>query len=497
MVYYAQKMFRKIINSLFNVLPYIFVFIASLYRPYDADLGWHLKYGEYFFKHGHILRDNIFSTSMSDYKWVNHAWGTDLITYLAYNFLGFFGLTLLAAVVITATFFFFSKFAKLTLWDKAILFPILLYFIEPINQVSFRAQLLSLFLLSVVFYIFRKSEENPKRYLLLIPLFALWANLHGQFSLGIGVLGLWTISLFVQDFFGSAKRSLVATIKKQKILLFTVVGCIIAPLANPFDIGIYKEALNHFGNPSQKFIMEWLPLESLSNLWWNNIALLVLVAISSLFYFFENTWRKYISTLFVFAVLFALSFWARRFAWAMYYFALPLLQPLSNFFKPTKEKNARKAAVVLVLLEIAVILFFKQPLTQFSTMDWRTYCRDYNDCSFGAADYLREKKLTKNLLTFYNWGGFLTWNYPDIKPSIDGRMPFWRNEKKYSGFLDYYQYEQDWKSVDSSTYDTVLISHGKPLYKRLLTLEEKGKWQEVYADDRASIFVRIKTALQE
>ena len=76
-----------------NIIPYIIVFTASIYRPYDSDLGWHLEYGEYFFKNGHILKDNIFSTMMTDYKWANLSWATDILTYIVFNNFSFFGLT--------------------------------------------------------------------------------------------------------------------------------------------------------------------------------------------------------------------------------------------------------------------------------------------------------------------------------------------------------------------------------------------------------------------
>src|SRR3989344_7900383 len=87
---------------------YLLVFLSSLNLPTDPDLGWHLKYGEYFFKTGKILRDNIFSTMMPDYNWVNHSWVSDLILYQAFYKLGFFGVTLLGAMLVTFTFFFFA-----------------------------------------------------------------------------------------------------------------------------------------------------------------------------------------------------------------------------------------------------------------------------------------------------------------------------------------------------------------------------------------------------
>jgi len=125
----------------------IVCFLASLAFSTDPDLGWHLKYGEYFFQHGSVLRDNTFSVMMPQFHWANVSWGTDLLTYAVYHSGGFGGLTILGSMFVTATFFFFSKAATLSVWDEAFLFPLLLYLEKPLNVVSFRGQQISCFFL--------------------------------------------------------------------------------------------------------------------------------------------------------------------------------------------------------------------------------------------------------------------------------------------------------------------------------------------------------------
>ena len=90
----------------------------------------------------------------------------------------------------------------------------------------------------------------------------------------------------------------------------------------------------------------------------------------------------------------------------------------------------------------------------------------------------------------YGWGRWLIWNYPDIKPTIDGRMPFWEDEHGYSGFEEYYWYEQNWSDIDESKYNVVYMSPGKSIYQRMEQLVKEGKWDLVYQDRYAGIFVR-------
>ena len=86
----------------------------------------------------------------------------------------------------------------------------------------------------------------------------------------------------------------------------------------------------------------------------------------------------------------------------------------------------------------------------------------------------------------------MIWNYPEVKPSIDGRMHLWKDKTGHSAFSDYYAIEQNWKDVDKSKYDVALMWNDKPVYDRLEELVEKGKWEKLYEDDVAGVFVRNK-----
>lgn len=484
----------NIFKKLSHFLPYVFVFIASLYRPYDADLGWHLKYGEYFFKHGYTLNENTFSTMMPNFKWINIAWVTDVISYLIFNYLGFFGLTLVGALVITITFLFIAKAFKLSYWEKSIIFPFLLFVENPLNQVSFRGQLISIMLFSILLYLLRRGEEGGKKALYFIPiLFLIWGNIHGQFILGLGVLALWVFLRVVDE---SAKVKRIDIQAHIPFVLLLIISGLVVGI-HPYGLEVYSDALIHFKNEDLKYVVEYLPFSDLSNLWWNQIIIALLVSTGLLFKFFDQSLRGSIVWLGLVFILYILSLSVRRYAWSMYYLTIPFLQPVAHFFKPDSKKQTNISATVIFLILISITIVLKSPFQQFTDMSWDTYCKEYSDCSKESVLYLKKHDLTKNLFTLYNWGGWMIWNYPEVKPLIDGRMHLWRDEKGYSAFHDYYSYEQNWSDINKSSYKTVLISHGKPLYKRLLRLEEQGKWQQVYADDRASIFVRIKAAPQE
>ncbi len=491
-----------------NFLPFVFVFIASLYQPWDADLGWHLKYGEYFFKNGTILKENIFSTEMTDFIWPNTSWGIDLIYYSAFHILGFLGLTLLSALVISLTFYFFSKAFELNIWHKAIIFPFLIILEEPVNAISFRGQIVSVMLLGILTLIISKFEKykNPKILLWLIPLFFFWANIHGQFILGFGILILWlsiySVSKFISQFpnpkitglFSNIKKFLVNNFKEIKFTVIILSATFLATLIHPFGIGIYTDAFLHFKNRDLQYIMEYLPFEDLSGPWWNQMIFGIFAFLGLIYLFFSDELKKQIPNFGVVAVLYSLSWWVRRYAWSMYYLGIPLLKPLADFIKPDLERTARTAAIILFIFYISTAIYFKLPLNQFTDMNWDTYCASYSNCSPKAVEFVRDNKLTDNLLTLYGWGGYMIWNYPQVKPSIDGRMHLWKDNNGYSAFSEYYALEQSWEDVDKSKYSVVLMWNDKPVYKRLQELVDEGKWEKRYEDQYAGVFTRVKNS---
>lgn len=478
-------------KNLISLVAYLSVFFGSLYLPNDPDLGWHLKYGEYFFKTGKILRDNIFSTMMPDFKWVNHSWASDLLFYLSYNSLGFLGVTLLGALVVTLTFYFFSKAFRLSFWDKVFLFPIVLYLVSNVNAVSFRSQLMSYLFTGVLFYIISLYNKNPKNLLWAIPLFLIWANFHGGFVLGLILLVMYLgIKKVIEIKNNFSIKSLPALVRLE---LLTISGILLATLINPFGYGVYLESFNHFGNPWLKYVSEWAPFSDQSSQWWNLIVFMNLYMISVGILFLTGQLKEKLPIALLILPFMALSFYERRYAWSMYYISFPVLIAISDFLRPKSKSNQIIAASIISAISLIFILNSKIPFERYITMNWGGFCLyPAISCSYGALEYISENKLSENLSTPYSWGGWMIWNFPNIKPSIDGRMHLWKDENGYSAFAEYYPNVQDWKSIDKSSYNTVLALKSKPIYKRLLKLNREKKWRIVYGDEVSAIFVRNK-----
>lgn len=476
--------------------PFIVVFSYSLFVPYDSDMGWHIKYGEYFFQNHAVLRENIFSTMMPGYHWINSSWATDLVTYFTFSRFGFLGISILGALVVTAIFYFISKAAKLAFWDKTILFPIILYLEKPFIEVSFRGQQLTLLGLAILYFLFSLYTEGKTRAVLLfIPLFMLWSNLHGQYILGLVIFFLLVAFYILQKYFAAKnkeeKKYVFLEGGKLGLIFFLSVS---ATLINPFGVSIYTEAIKHFGNPLQKYIIEWLPFDRFSLLWWNLMFWETMVIISLGILLAKKNFFKNIHYTVPVILLLILSVQVRRYMWALLILSIPIVKIAIAEIKPKAEEISATISTLILLFFYGYIIFFKVPAENILNYNWSRYCVQIG-CSSAAAEFLSNYKYEGKLMTFYNWGGWLIAKYPEIKPSIDGRMHLWIDEFGYSAFLDYYPYEQNRKDIDKSDYDTVFMTVSKPVHTRLTELVKMGKWKIVYSDTRASIFVREKSAV--
>jgi len=350
-------------------------------------------------------------------------------------------------------------------------------------------------------------------------LFFVWANIHEEFLLGFGLFFVWAVFYIGQKCilaFQFHPRPLLSWKREQKVkqkvtteqklldsiqserkeilqVISILLLSLIVTVINPFGIGVHLDALSHFGNPLLKDINEYLPLASFSQEWWKQVIIALFLAFSVLFLYFEKKLTPKISFLGVAIFVYILSIGVSRYAWPAYYLSVPLLKPLSSFFKRGGGKTIVISETTFLCMLLAITIVIKQPFSQFFRYSWDDYCSTFIQCSRPSVEFLESHHLTANLFSFYGWGGWLIWNYPMIKPTIDGRMHLWRDEHGYSGFADSYGYQNNFKDIDASLYNVVYMSPDQPVYKHMFTLVNEGRWEMAYQDERAGIFVRSNT----
>ena len=485
----------SVIPLILIIFAYVNVSVGSLFYPLDFDLGWHLRYGQDVVENHFISSVNTYSADMAGYHWRNSSWLSDVLRYIIFKYSSFQGLMIAGIVTMVVTFYVFARAAKFSWWEATLIFPILVYMETPLTSASFRAQLLSFTGMGVVMWILASYQAgNRKALWWLLPLFLVWGNLHGGFILSTFYLIGWTILFVASKVIVEKSMSLPQALKIHALPLLAVTALsTLATFVNPWGPELYLDHLSFLnkGNPSQ-FIVEWKPLLEAPGLLRSHVlfGFILLAGVATL------VWKKQLKAMLPLAVavifLYFAAYFSRRYAWTMYFMAMPLLVPFAKILKP---KNTMIAHGIALLVSIVFFAFiWMQHLNGFSFqgMNWDLYC-SFSGCSPPSADYVVKNLKDRTLYTTYDWGGWLIWNYPQIKPIVDGRMPTWQDDKGYNAFINYVTYEQNRAEIDGSKYDVVYLSPGKrALFEHMFELVSLGKWKIAYKDSYAFVFVRSR-----
>ncbi len=480
----------RLVKILPTITIFILFFLATLYTPKDFDLGWHLKYGEYFVQNFQILNTNIYSTTMVNYPWISSSWLLDPVIYVLFTRFGFAGLSIVGAFVTAAMLIIMQRGLKTNFWQTALLGGFLFYYLNPVADASIRGQTVSLLFLTILLTLLVRLEQGKQTVFRLLPLlFIAWTNTHTQYSLGLAVLGIWLALSTVRQYMEKREIKVV-----KPLLLISM--CAAATLINPRGSGIFVEILRHFNNPSQKAIIEWLPFARNSILWRQFFGLHIVLELTFLALFWKQKFIRHLPWIGSTAVLMIATWWMRRYAWSLVvtapFLLIPLIQMVRLSAKETRILSG--IATVSMMLSIGWLITTKLPKENIFTMSWDRYCAQTVNCSAESARYLIENQLTTNLWTFYGYGGWLIGNFPEIKPGMDGRMPSWVDESGYSEFSKYYRQEQNIEPIDEDhRWDVVYTIIEKPIYNQMQKLVDAKRWEQVYEDDVAAIFVRNKT----
>lgn len=465
----------------------------------DPDLGWHLRYGEYFFRNKQVLRDNILSFVWPDYKWVQASWGYDLLLYQIFIRFGFFGLSIAASIISLIIFFILARpvrrYHPVLLSILAILFASQT---APLWGGSLRSQTSSTLFFALVLVaserilnrVYYPTKPRPWLFIALPILFLFWANMHGGFSLGLGLL---LLEWFIYGFFSLVDR------KTWKLFGISLLACALIVLINPWGLRIYEESLKHSTNINLATIAEWTPLLNY------RVESIVALGIVSLAFIVLITKRQLalLPLVVVLLVMTYLTFSASRF--------IILLGVLETYvfasFLRSLDWNSvvRRIAWITAILLLAFFsydalvtkIFFLLPTPAIVHYSWTDYCILTGYCDESLTSYMLTNLPMGNGYHPYNYGGYLSWRIPELKTFVDGRMAAWKENGNTPPVL-----EGDWvisqhapaafrKFESEYSFAWAIVPSSSPIRSYLDSLTSTGAWQKRYENPESySYFVK-------
>ncbi len=204
----------------------------------DPDLWGHVRFGQDLWQTGNIIRSDPYSYLTGDRLWVNHEWLSEVIFYLAFAGAGSAGVIVLKSAVsllIMALLYAHMCRQGLNPLRAGIVLLALSLLISPWLS-TVRPQIFTFLFFLLTLLLIRQAEGGRPRCLwMLPPMFALWANLHGGFLAGLGMLLVWTFAHLVSASL-HARRPGVLISRSQRAIPLALVASVLATFVNPYGV---------------------------------------------------------------------------------------------------------------------------------------------------------------------------------------------------------------------------------------------------------------------
>jgi hypothetical protein len=203
----------------------------------DADTTLHIRVGEQILSSGSIPTTDSFSFSKPGGTWYAFEWLSEVALASAYNLAAFKGVVLLAGMLIAL---YLTMLLKYTIWRGAngmiALFVVLMT--ATVSMIHFHARphlFTLLFLTGAIWIMEYNRREGGLLIWTLVPLTALWANLHGGFVIFLALLALRCAGCAAEAWLWPDQDRFTEAKQMAKV----GVACGLASLLNPYGIYLH------------------------------------------------------------------------------------------------------------------------------------------------------------------------------------------------------------------------------------------------------------------
>lgn len=461
------------------------VFVFSLTKA-DPDLWGHLKFGQDLWRTGQIVRADSYSYLTGDRPWINHEWLTEALTAVAYAAADGTGLVVLKVLLVLATaslvYTHLCRRGLTTIGAGILLLYVWLLILPWLG--SLRPQLLTYLCFAVALLVIDRAErEGARRLWLAVPLFAVWANLHGGFAAGAAALLLWAAARFLIPWL-QVDRSQWHPTADARAILPPLGAALAATLANPYGVrlwGFLRTAV-----VSRLEIAEWNPVEVASI---EGVAHFVVLAPAVAGWLWSRRERR--PALFaLFAGLAILPLVARR---NTPLFALATLVLAGEHIADVCERAATRtigagAPATPGVRRLAAAVFGVGALAMLVTSapHFRRVDVEPSYYPVQAVALLRASGVTGNLAIFFDWGEYALWHVsPRMRVSMDGRRETVYSDAAYRENMAFTFGTGEWDAVLRAQVDAALVSKRFPTYN---LMKLKPGWTLVYEDEISALF---------
>lgn len=479
---------RRVIIVCLMVL--LFALAVRESRVFDPDFWWHLKTGETIVATKSIPASDDYSYTNQGRQWVAHEWLSEILIYAVHRPAGPAGLVLAFALVITLAYW--LTYLRCRCPPIIAGGAVVLGALASTPVWGVRPQMFTLLLASAYLFILDGYVRRGRARQLwwLVPLMALWVNLHGGFAIGLALVVLTAAGLALDVLAGSDSAASVWL--RVKPLLLALAACLAAGLLSPHGLRLYLYPLETVTSRAQQaYIAEWHSPD-FHNIVFLPLAVLIIGTLCALA---VSPKRARLSELLILSAMCYASLRSARHLPFLTLAATPLLAEhtfhwISTFRwgggfalpeKPVSGVQTLPNVLMLAAAVCAAALLTVRVLNALPTTVTQT-------SPVAAVEFIRAQRLAGPIYNTYEWGGFLIHRlYPEHRVYIDGRADMY-GDAFFDEFMKVYDGEDRWEEVfQRYGVRTVLVKPRAPL---ATLLRQRTDWAKVFEDDQSVIFTR-------
>jgi len=473
----------------------------------DGDPSLHWRLGHWMIEHRSVIHADVFSHTRPGKPIISMEWLTEIAFAVAGDALGWNGIVFLTAALIATSLWILHR--QLLLEGNDILLSSALTLLAAMTSWIHwlaRPHVFSFAILTFWAWQLRAFEQGrqPTRrlFLRLVPLTALWVNLHAGFLVGLMLIGVY--------FVGTGAESLTHNVGKRtaarrRMVAYALLGasCVIASLINPNGWKLHAYILdflrhpklvglvNEFRSPNfhssstDGFLIMLLVLVfaltvARARLSWTEILLVSWVGSLAL------RWGRNIP---VFAIVVTPILAQHLTLWMREVRDSNLLTRYRRISDNVTEINARADGRLLVAgVSVMLLLVMAKPRVMGSRPILVTELLT-NRFPVAAVQFLRQNPaaLHGEMFNDYGWGGYLILALPEHKVFVDGRNDFYGPEL-IQDFDTVNRAHLGWEDVlRKDKVDWTILPRSHPL-NELLALHKD--WRLRYTDQVTAIYSR-------
>lgn len=476
---------RTLLLSVIYLLPAI-----SILQPilFDPDVWWHLRTGKWIVDNGAPPATDPFSVYGEGKPWIAYSWLFDVWMYgLVYTFgeQGIIFCTLAFSLLILMV---LHKLLAERVRDFTVLCGVLaLCSFALVKVFTPRPWLWTILGVALTLDVILALREGRicRRYRLLPAVYALWANIHVQFVVGLGLLGLACLAPILDHVVRSFSFKGLAEITWGSGRWMKMVGlmtlCGLATLVNPYHVHVYsvvfdyasqagfRDVISEMQAPTFRFLADW--------------AMLVLFSYSLIMLGRRSSWSYFDVLLLGTAAYFA--FRGQREAWLLVVAAVSVIRSYETHesaVQPSGIPTVPLVPVALCVIVGVVCLIGYRGLSNAKIQE--NTARLY---PVQAAGFVEEQHYAGQLYNHFDWGGYLIWRLPHLKVSMDGRGHVHGDTRVKQSILAW-NGGPHWRDDQDINASEVVIAKKETALTAILRLDPR--FRMAYEDEIAVVFDR-------